>query len=98
MAAYITNEETIYYVLIRGPSYGLLEFEAREAIRTEIRERLETGGIRFVEYTWVWDEDDRCLLLVGQYRRIEDAFWWIRAIEFMGFEVCIKTSLPGVER
>lgn len=84
-----------YYVLIRGPSYASLDFEAREAIRTDIRERLETGGIRFVEYTWVWDEDDHCLLLAGQYKKKEDAFWWIRALESMGFEICIRNSLPG---
>lgn len=84
-----------YYVLIRGPSYASLDFDARENIRTEIREKLEANGIRFVEYTWVWDEDDHCLLLVGQYEKKEDAFWWIRALESIGFEVCIRTSLPG---
>lgn len=31
-----------HYVLIRGPSYGSLGFEAREEIRTNIRE--EAGG------------------------------------------------------
>ena len=86
-----------YYVLIYGPSYASLDFEAREAIRTDIRERLEAAGIRFVEYTWVWDEDDHCLLLVGQYEKKEDAFYWIKALEAVGFEICIRTKLPGEE-
>lgn len=93
-SARISKEKTIYYVLIRGPSYGSLDFDARESIRTEIRERLEAEGIRFIEYTWVWDEEDRCLLLVGRYESKEDAQWWIRALEAMGFEICIRTSLP----
>lgn len=91
----ISGHKTAHYVLIRGPSYGSLDFEAREAIRTGIRERLEAGGIRFLEYPWIWDEEDRCLLLVGQYDRMEDAFWWIKALESMGFEICIRTGLPG---
>ena len=93
-SARISGEKTTYYVLIRGPSYGSLDFEARENIRTEIRERLEAEGIRFIEYTWVWDEEDRCLLLVGRYEKKEDAHWWIRALEAMGFEICIRTKLP----
>ena len=91
----IYKEKTTHYVLIRGPSYGSLDFEAREDIRTSIRVRLEAGGVRFVEYTWVWDEDDHCLLVAGQYEKIEDAFWWIKALESMGFEICIRNSLPG---
>ncbi len=94
-SASISEEKTTYYVLIRGPSYGSLGFEAREQIRTEIRERLEAGGIRFLEYPWVWDEEDRCLLLVGQYENKENAVWWIKTLESMGFEICIRTSLPG---
>jgi len=93
-SARISGEKTTYYVLIRGPSYGSLDFEARENIRTEIRERLEAEGIRFIEYTWVWDEEDRCLLLVGRYEKKEDARWWIKALEAMGFEICIRTKLP----
>jgi len=93
-SAGISGEKTIYHVLIRGPSYGSLDFEARENIRTGIRERLEAEGIRFIEYTWVWDEEDCCLLLVGRYEKKEDAHWWIRALEAMGFEICIRTSLP----
>jgi hypothetical protein len=92
---HIKNE--IYYVLIRVPSYGALDFDARESIRTGIREKLEAEGIRFLEYTWVWDEEDRCLLLVGQYEKKEDARWWIKSLEAMGFEICIRTSLPGDE-
>ncbi|MBN1627928.1 MAG: hypothetical protein JW944_15520 [Deltaproteobacteria bacterium] len=91
----MSGKKTTHYVLIRGPSYSSLGFEAREEIRTGIRERLEAGGIRFLEYPWVWDEEDRCLLLVGQYEKKEDAFWWIKALESMGFEICIRTSLPG---
>jgi hypothetical protein len=93
----LSKEKTTHYVMIRGPSYGSLEFEAREAIRTGIRERLEANGIRFVEYTWVWDEDDHCLLVVGRYEKKEDAFWWIKALESMGFEICIRARLPGDE-
>jgi hypothetical protein len=89
-----SKEKTTHYVLIRGPSYGSLDFDAREAIRTEIRERLEAGGIRFLEYPWVWDEEDRCLLLAGQYEKKEDAFQWIKTLESMGFEIIIRTSLP----
>lgn len=91
----LSGEKTTHYVLIRGPSYGSLDFDAREAIRTEIREKLEANGIRFVEYQWVWDEEDHCLLVVGQYEKKEDAFWWIRALESIGFEISIRTGLPG---
>ena len=97
-SACMPMKKIVHYVLIRGPSYGSLEFDAREAIRKEIRERLEANSIRFVEYQWVWDEDDHCLLVVGQYEKIEDAFWWIKAIESIGFETCIRTSLPGGEQ
>ena len=85
----------MYYVLIKGESYISLDFEAREEIREEIRKRLEENGIRFLQYDWVWDEDDQCLLLVGQYERIGDASLWIDALESMGFEILIRTSLPG---
>jgi hypothetical protein len=87
----------MHYVLIRGPSYGTLTFEDREKIRTEIREKLEAQGIRFLEYPWVWDEQDRCLLLVGQYEQIADAHFWIDALESMGFEIVIRDNLPGEE-
>jgi hypothetical protein len=83
------------YVLIQGPSYRDLDFEERERVREKMRLRLESRGIRFVEYGWVWDEDDRCLLLVGTYEREEDARYWIQALESMGFEVMLRTSLPG---
>ena len=53
----------MYYVLIRGPEYGKLPFEAREKIREDLRKRLEAQGVRFLEYNWIWDEDDRCFLL-----------------------------------
>jgi hypothetical protein len=85
----------MHYVLIRGSSYGTLEFEEREKIRTAIREKLEAQGIRFLEYPWVWDEQDHCLLLVGQYEKIEDARFWIEALRSMGFEICIRDNLPG---
>lgn len=87
----------MYYVLIQGPSYRDLDFEAREQVRENLRQRLETQGLRFVEYTWVWDEKDRCLLLVGTYEKIEDADSWITALESMGFKICIRTDLPGDE-
>jgi len=87
----------MYYVLIQGPSYRDLDFEAREQVRENLRQRLETQGLRFVEYAWVWDEKDRCLLLVGTYEKIEDADNWIKALESMGFKICIRTDLPGDE-
>lgn len=94
----ISVVKAAHYVLIRGPSYSALGFEAREEIRVGIRERLEAGGIRFLEYPWVWDEEDRCLLLVGRYENKEDTVWWIKALESMGFEICIRTSLPGTDQ
>ena len=61
------------YLLIKGPSYRGLDFDAREKVREGLRKQLETHGIRFVEYGWVWDEEDRCLLVVGQYAHPDDA-------------------------
>jgi hypothetical protein len=87
----------MHYILIRGPSYGTLAFEEREKIRTQIREKLEAQGIRFLEYPWVWDEQDRCLLLVGQYETIADARFWIEALKSMGFEIVIRDHLPDGE-
>lgn len=92
---YGDNDDKKYYVLIRGPSYGSLDFDDREEIRTAIREKLESHGIRFLEYTWVWDEFDCCLLLVGTYENEEEANQCIKRYESMGFKTCIKTSLPG---
>jgi len=90
-----SKEKIFYYVLILGPSYRSLDFEAREEIRAGIREKLEANGIRFLEYPWVWDEEDRCLLLAGKYEKKEDASQWIKTLESMGFEIIIRTSLPG---
>ncbi|MGE5840936.1 MAG: N-acetyltransferase family protein [Deltaproteobacteria bacterium] len=87
----------MYYVLIEGPSYRDLDFEAREQIRQKLREDLEAHGIRFVQYDWVWDEEDHCLLLVGQYERTEDGRYWIGALESLGFTVLIRDHLPGEE-
>ena len=85
----------MYYVLIKGSSYRDLDFEARERIRESLRERLESHGIRFVEYPWVWDEQDRCLLVAGRYEHIGDASLFIKTLESMGFETCVRTHLPG---
>jgi hypothetical protein len=85
----------MYYVLIKGESYIGLDFDAREEIREGIRKRLEENSIRFLQYDWVWDEDDQCLLMVGQYERLDDASLWIEALESMGFEILIRTGLPG---
>jgi hypothetical protein len=85
----------MHYVLIQGPSLRGLGFEAREAIREKLRHKLEGCSVRFMQYDWVWDEDDRCLLLVGQYERLEDAQYWIKALESMGFTVIVRTQLPG---
>jgi ribosomal protein S18 acetylase RimI-like enzyme len=83
--------------MIQGPSYRDLNFEAREQIREKLRQSLEAHGVRFVQYDWVWDEDDRCCLLVGQYEKAEDARYWIDALESMGFTVLVRTHLPGEE-
>ena len=56
----------MHYVLIQGPSYRDLNCEAREQVREKLREDLEARAIRFLQYDWVWDEEDRCLLLVAQ--------------------------------
>jgi len=87
-----------HYVLIQGPSYRDLSFEARERAREHMRQRLDKKGVRFLQYDWVWDEDDRCLLLVGQYPNPEDARYWIGALESMGFTVLVRTRLPGEKR
>ena len=87
----------MHYVMIQGPSYRDLDFEAREQIREKLRQSLEAHGVRFVQYDWVWDEDDRCCLLVGQYEKAEDARYWIDALESMGFTVLVRTYLPGEE-
>jgi hypothetical protein len=81
------------YVLIKGASYRDLEFPARELIRDDLRNRLETNGIRFLEYNWIWDENDRCLLLAGTYKSEKDAIWWIKALEEMGFEICVSDHI-----
>jgi len=88
----------MHYVLIQGPSYRDLTFEAREEVREGMRHRIEEKGIRFLQYDWVWDENDRCLLLVGQYPNPQDARYWIGALESMGFTVLIRTHLPGQTR
>ncbi|SPD73236.1 conserved hypothetical protein [uncultured Desulfobacterium sp.] len=85
----------MYYVLIKGKSYLGLDFDAREEIREGLRKRIEENGVRFVQYDWVWDENDQCLLLVGRYERIEEASLWIEALKSMGFDILIRTSLPG---
>ena len=45
----ISKEKTTLYVLIRGPSYGSLDFEAREAIRTGIREKIRYKKMLFLQ-------------------------------------------------
>ena len=85
----------MYHILIKGASYRGLDFNQRESIREGLRNRLEAQGIRFVEYPWVWDEDDQCLLLAGSYERLEDAHWWIEALKSAGLDICTRTRLPG---
>jgi len=85
------------YVCIRWKSYKDLDFDERERIREDLRLKIESHGIRFLEYSWVWDENEQCLLVVGTYDRIEDARQWIRSLESMGFETTVRTSLPGME-
>jgi hypothetical protein len=85
------------YVCIRWKSYKDLDFDERERIREDLRLKIESHGIRFLEYSWVWDENEQCLLVVGTYDRIEDARQWIRSLESMGFETTVRTSLPGMK-
>ena len=86
------------YVCIRWASYKGRDFDEREQIREDLRLKLEFHGIRFLEYCWVWDENDQCLLVAGVYDRMEDARQWIRSLESMGFETTVRTSLPGENR
>ena len=85
----------MYHILVKGASYKGLDFNERESIRERLRNRLEAQGIRFVEYPWVWDEDDQCLLLAGSYEKLEDAYWWIEALKSAGLDICTRTRLPG---
>ncbi len=85
------------YVCIRWKSYTNLDFDQRESVREELRLKLESHGVRFLEYCWVWDENDRCLLMAGSYERMEDARQWTRSLESMGFQITVRTSLPGDE-
>jgi len=89
------NRRMRTYLLISGPSYKGMSFGQREAVREGIRTRLEEQGVRFIEYCWVWDDADRCLLLVGTYDSLEQATQWIKALESMGFDLCTRTHLPG---
>ncbi|MBW1681611.1 MAG: hypothetical protein JRF59_13320 [Deltaproteobacteria bacterium] len=91
----ISTVRPMYYVLIQGPSYRGLDFDSRERVREDLRLKLESNGVRYVEYCWVWDEKDRCQLLVGRYHRLEDARWWMAALRSFGFELSIRTELPG---
>ena len=92
------HEQNKVYVCIRGGSYVNLAFDERERLRENLRVRIEAHGIRFLEYCWVWDENDRCLLVTGTYERMEDARQWIQTLESMGFEITIRTGLPGDNR
>mgnify|MGYP005642736645 FL=1 len=83
------------YVCIRWAFYKGRDFDKREQIREDLRLKLESHGIRFLEYCWVWDENDQCLLVAGAYDRMEDARQWIRSLESMGFHIAVRTSLPG---
>ncbi len=83
------------YVCIQWKSYKNLEFDERESVREELRLKLESHGIRFLEYSWVWDEKGQCLLVAGAYDRMEDAGQWISSLESMGFDIAVRTSLPG---
>ena len=85
------------YVCIRWAFYKGRDFDKREQIREDLRLKLESHGIRFLEYCWVWAENDQCLLVAGAYDRMEDASQWIRSLESMGFETMVRTSLPGLE-
>jgi len=85
----------MHHLLIKGGSYRGLDFDERERVRDDLRMRLEARGIRFVEYPWVWDEDDQCLLLAGSYEDLEDACWWTKALKSAGFDTCILATIPG---
>jgi uncharacterized protein with GYD domain len=83
------------YVCIRWKSYKNLCFDEREKVREELRRQLEDQGIRFQEYCWVWNENDQCVLVTGAYERLKDAEQWITTLESLGFEMEIRTALPG---
>ncbi|MCF8127552.1 MAG: hypothetical protein K9N10_03480 [Deltaproteobacteria bacterium] len=83
------------YVCIHWKSYKNLCFDGREKVREELRRQLEDQGIRFQEYCWVWDENDQCVLVTGAYERLRDAEQWITTLESLGFEIEIRTGLPG---
>ena len=85
------------YVCISVGSYKGLDFDKRETLREGLRQRIESLGIRFVEYCWVWDEMDQCLLVTGKYDDISNASQWIATLESMGFEIILRSSLPGGE-
>ena len=85
----------MYYVVIRGSSYRGLDFNEREMVRERLVETLAAGRIRFVQYDWIWGEDDCCLLVAGSYDRLEDARCWINAMKGLDLETSIMTSLPG---
>jgi hypothetical protein len=76
----------VNYVLIQGPSYRDLDFEAREQVREKLRENLEAQGIRFLQYDWGGMRRTG-VSFVGQYEKAEDARYWIEALESMGFKI-----------
>ncbi len=86
------------YVCVCGGSYGDLDFDDREHLREQLRLKIESNGIRFLEYCWVWDEMDRCLLVTGTYEQMDDAKQWIESLERMGFHVILRNELPGTEQ
>lgn len=88
----------MYYVCILGEFYQNLGFDERECIREDLRNRIESHHVRFLEYTWVWDENDQCLLVAGTYHRMEDARHWIETLESMGFDIIVRETLPGEDQ
>ena len=74
-----------------------MNFDAREQVREDIRKRLEDHGLRYVEYIWVWDEQDQCLLVAGIYEKMDDARYLVKVLADFGFETCFRTQLPGDE-
>ncbi|MEF2144907.1 MAG: hypothetical protein V3573_05635 [Desulfovibrionaceae bacterium] len=53
-----------WWVLACGDSIGDKPFEDRDQARERLRAEVEAAGIVLPEYIWVWDDEDRALLVI----------------------------------